>query len=132
MCLSTRRLLPPSRARIPGAWARLPIAIACLAVVSLGAPGAQAEPCSLHLLYELAVTMQDLVPTVHAKVNGKEAVFEADSGAFFSSITPSAAQMFHLSHASSSGPIELIGVGGTTQAWLTRVDTFTIFGMDLP
>jgi tetratricopeptide (TPR) repeat protein/predicted aspartyl protease len=130
MCPSTHRHQPPPHAGAArGARGARAIGLAALALATLGARGAHAEPCSLHKAAELAVTMEDLVPTVHAKVNGKDAVFVADSGAFFSSVTPSAADMFHLSR-SYLGTV--MGVGGTTQAWLTRVDMFTIFDVDLP
>jgi len=97
----------------------------------LSADGAfAAEPCELHRIAELQVTMQDLVPTVHAKINGRDAVFIADSGAFFSIITPSAAETHHLKLARS--PYVVGGIGGDARARMTTVDTFTIFNQDLP
>jgi tetratricopeptide (TPR) repeat protein len=79
---------------------------------------------------QLQVTMQDMRPLVHAGVNGRDAVFIADSGAFFSSLTAAAAKQFGLVLEPVWG-MTAEGVGGDAQMWATKVKTFRIFGMDL-
>jgi tetratricopeptide (TPR) repeat protein/predicted aspartyl protease len=107
--------------------------IAPLALVALlvFAGGAAAEPCKLGRVAQLPVTMEKRLPLVHAAINGKDALFVADSGAFFSTLTPAAARQFNLPLQSAEGLL-VEGVGGTTFAWMTTVKTFTIFGVDLP
>jgi len=69
-----------------------------------------------------------LKPLVHAGINGTDALFLADSGAFFSLITPAAAAQFKLRLEPTRAFIT--GVGGEARAWLTTVRTFTLF--DVP
>ncbi|HUA90267.1 MAG TPA: retropepsin-like aspartic protease, partial [Steroidobacteraceae bacterium] len=69
-------------------------------------------------------------PVVHAKINGADAAFIADSGAFFSTISSSAAQQYHL-HLEFS-PVTLQGIGGMAETWLTRVDAFNFLGANFP
>ncbi|HEX4389214.1 MAG TPA: retropepsin-like aspartic protease, partial [Steroidobacteraceae bacterium] len=95
--------------------------------VSRGVP---AEPCSLHRFAELPVTMAGMSPTVHAKINGDDSLFIADSGAFFSVLTPAGAEQLHLSLQDS--PVKTSGVGGNSRTWMTTVKTFTIFNTDFP
>lgn len=68
-----------------------------LTVVALsGPPTAAVAGCKIGKLAELTVTMTGLRPLVTAKINGADALFIADSGAFFSIITPAAAAQFKL------------------------------------
>lgn len=106
--------------------------MAPLALIALVfAAGAAAEPCKLGRVAELPVTMENRQPLVHAAINGKDALFVADSGAFFSTLTPAAAKQFNLPLQSTEGML-VEGVGGNSFAWMTTVKTFTIFGADLP
>jgi tetratricopeptide (TPR) repeat protein/predicted aspartyl protease len=107
------------------------IAPPALIALLVFAGGAAAEPCKLGRVAQLPVTMENRVPLVHAAINGKDALFVADSGAFFSTLTPAAAKQFNLPLQSAEGLL-VEGVGGTTFAWMTTVKTFTIFGVDLP
>jgi tetratricopeptide (TPR) repeat protein/predicted aspartyl protease len=105
-----------------------PLALSALLVF---AAGAAAEPCKLGRIAQLPVTMENRQPLVHAAINGKDALFVADSGAFFSTLTPAAAKQFNLPLQSTEGML-VEGVGGNSFAWMTTVKTFTIFGADLP
>jgi len=80
----------------------------------------------------LAVTMEDMQPLVHAAINGKDALFIADSGAFFSMLSPAAAHQFNLTLEHVNHNFTVHGVGGASQVWMTTVQTFTIFNLDLP
>jgi tetratricopeptide (TPR) repeat protein len=69
--------------------------IAWVAIFSASAAVA-ADRCVLKSFAELPVTMEDLHPIVTAKINGVDARFVADSGAFYSMLSPAAAAEFKL------------------------------------
>jgi tetratricopeptide (TPR) repeat protein/predicted aspartyl protease len=71
-------------------------------------------------------------PTVHAKINGTDALFLADSGAFYNVLTPAAAAAFKLHAAPHTGEFYVEGVGGAARASVVEVDTFTIFDIPVP
>ncbi len=79
----------------------------------------------------MAVTMIGLRPMVHAQINGTDALFIADSGAFYSALTRAAADQFKLPLGSLPFGFVMKGVGGEAQAWLTHVTTFTLLGVPL-
>jgi tetratricopeptide (TPR) repeat protein len=99
--------------------------------MALAAWAAVAEPCKLGRVAELPVTMQNMRPLVHAEINGKDALFIADSGAFFSSLTPAGAKQFNLRPDTLWG-VWADGVGGSSMMGIATVKTFRIFNMDLP
>src|SRR5262245_50170282 len=85
--------------------------------------------CKVGRIAELPVTMSDMRPLVTAKINGVDAQFIADSGAFFSTIAPASAAEFKL----RTEPLNMFvqGVGGRTQAELTTVKEFTLAGVPI-
>ncbi len=106
-----------------------------LLVAAAGLLGSRAHAagCSLGRLAELPVTMNGLRPLVHAKINGTDALFLADSGAFFSSLTPAAAAEFKLRLVAAPYDLIVRGVGGDAgSVWLTKIQTFTIFDLPVP
>jgi tetratricopeptide (TPR) repeat protein/predicted aspartyl protease len=86
--------------------------------------------CTLAKRAELPVTMIGLRPTIHASINGADALFIADSGAFYSMLTPAAAAEFGLTLKSRG--IALDGAGGSNYYVLTTVNTFTLFNLPIP
>jgi tetratricopeptide (TPR) repeat protein/predicted aspartyl protease len=100
-------------------------AIVALAATLL-ASGAAAAECTLHTVAELPVTMVDMKPIVAAKINGADARFAVDSGAFYSQITPASASQYGLSLA----PTDMFsrGFGGYAREYVARVNSFTIAG----
>ena len=116
--------MPPHRQAAPAASALALLALLC-------GGGAAAEPCKLGHMAELPVTMRNMRPLVHAAINGKDALFIADSGAFFSSLTPAGAKQFNLRPDTVWG-MWADGVGGSSMVAITTVKTFRIFNMDLP
>jgi tetratricopeptide (TPR) repeat protein/predicted aspartyl protease len=103
--------------------------IALLLVVAAAAPLPAAATCKLRVA-EMAVTMSELRPMVHAQINGTDTLFIADSGAFYSMLTRGTAAEFKLPLASLPFGFMLRGVGGEAQGWLTHVSTFTL--LDVP
>lgn len=95
-----------------------------------GPPARAASGCRIGKLAELPVTMNAMRPLVSAKINGTDARFIADSGAFFSMMTPSAAAQLKLRLEQAPFGLDVIGVGGEARTWLTTVKTFTLF--DVP
>ena len=105
----------------------------CIASIGLmtAAPAA-AAPCQVGRILELPVTMQGLRPIVAASINGRDAPFILDSGAFYSTISPGVAKALDLSLDNLPPGFELRGIGGSSQAWATKVRRFTLAGIDIP
>jgi tetratricopeptide (TPR) repeat protein len=101
-------------------------------VVLLAASAAAAAPCTLGRLAELPVTMAGMRPLVHAAINGQDALFLADSGAFYSVLSAAAADEFKLTLHPAPFGFDVRGIGGDSRAWTTEVQTFTIFGLQVP
>jgi tetratricopeptide (TPR) repeat protein len=113
---------PVRRIRI-AAWI---VAPAAAIGVLLAASAAQAG-CALNDVAALAVTMIGPRPTVHASIDGKDAVFLVDTGAFASVISPEAADRRHL-RVHGGGAIGVKGIGGAAYAQTTRVEEFKLGG----
>jgi tetratricopeptide (TPR) repeat protein len=128
MCLRTRSAVAPTQSL----QSRAASVVLTLTLLALAARAAAAEPCKLGRAGELPVTMEGMRPLVHAAINGKDALFIADSGAFFSLLTPAGAHGLNLPLERVNHQFTMRGVGGDAQAWMTTVQTFTIFNMDLP
>src|SRR5579864_1033951 len=128
MCLSAR-LAARARALHAHAASVAPALVLLAALIPQWAP---AEPCKLGRAGELPVTMQNMQPLVHAAINDKDAVFIADSGAFFSVLTLAGAHQFNLILEPAHAGFRLGGIGGQAQAWVTTVQTFTLFNLKLP
>jgi tetratricopeptide (TPR) repeat protein/predicted aspartyl protease len=90
-----------------------------------------AAACKISRIAELAVTMNGLRPMVSAKINGADAQFIADSGAFFSVIAPAKAAEFKLRTEPAPFHLMLRGVGGTAEAMVTNVKVFTLVGVPI-
>ena len=70
-------------------------------------------------------------PTLTAKINGRDAQFLLDSGAFYSMISSATAAQFNLRLRSAPFGFRLTGVGGSTGASITTVKEFTLAGVPL-
>jgi tetratricopeptide (TPR) repeat protein len=103
-----------------------------LALATAAGTPLQSAECHLGRLAELPVTMSGLRPMVHASINGTDALFIADSGAYFNSLTPAAAAALKLHLEPLSPRVAMSGVGGEARGWLTTIKTFTIFGQSIP
>jgi tetratricopeptide (TPR) repeat protein/predicted aspartyl protease len=107
-------------------------AAAALAGLALLVAGpASAEPCKLERMHQLPVTMQDMQPLVHAAINGTDALFVADSGSFFNTLTPAGARQLNLQLEPADG-LYVSGTGGAARTWITTVKSFRILGRDVP
>ncbi|MDB5669709.1 MAG: hypothetical protein JWO25_668 [Alphaproteobacteria bacterium] len=106
------------------------LAAALAAFVAM--PAAAGAACSVQKVAELPVTMADgYRPMVNARINGVETRFIADSGAFYSLISPGVAAANGLKlHAAPPG-FRLGGIGGGTSASLATVKEFTLAGVPI-
>jgi tetratricopeptide (TPR) repeat protein/predicted aspartyl protease len=94
-------------------------------------PAAQAK-CLIAKIAELPVTMTDMKAMVTVNINGIPAVLAADSGAFYSIITPATATQYNLKTYPAPYGLHMSGIGGETEIALTRVKKFTLAGVDIP
>jgi len=108
-----------------------PFPVAVLLLALLVSPVHVAATCKIGKIAELAVTMNGLRPMVSAKINGVDAQFIADSGAFFSVIAPASAAEYKLRTEPAPFPLTLRGVGGSTEALITTVKVFTLVGVPI-
>jgi tetratricopeptide (TPR) repeat protein/predicted aspartyl protease len=92
------------------------------AVSSAQAPG----KCDLGKVAELPITMAGLRPLITAQVNGKDARFLLDSGAFYSMMSTAVAADLKLKLSAAGGTVS--GVGGSTRTWMTKVQDFDFLG----
>lgn len=88
--------------------------------------------CSVGKIAELPVTMDRMGPMIDAKINGAPVRFIADSGAFFSVISPGTALSLRLRTGSGPFGFYIIGINGTASADVVTVKTFTLAGIDIP
>ena len=100
-----------------------------LALTWLATPRVPAATCRLERLPDIPVTMQGLLPTVHAQINGVDARFVADSGAFLQFVTPAAVKQFKLRVDYSFQNLNVQGVGGMEQAQVAWAKSFTLAGV---
>jgi predicted aspartyl protease/tetratricopeptide (TPR) repeat protein len=103
-----------------------PFLLALGLVAALLAAGPVRADCNPRLFAELPVTMRGLRPTVPVKVNGQDAVFFIDTGAFFSVLTPASAARFGVNLRPLPPDITISGAGGGANAYLTTPKTFTL------
>ena len=87
--------------------------------------------CEVGKMLELPVTMAGLRPMVTAQINGHEARFMADSGAFYSLISPGSAAEFGLKLQPAPPNFRLMGIGGEADARVAKVKDFGLAGLAL-
>ena len=104
--------------------------ISVLLVAAAAAPGAAvakpARGCSLSQLAELHVTMEGTSPVIETKINGQAARLIVDTGAFFSLVTPRAAERFGLSPVPLPDGFYLQGAVGRISARAGNAKEFVI------
>jgi tetratricopeptide (TPR) repeat protein len=109
-----------------GPWPTLSLLLVLLLPIS---PPANADQCQLRRL-DVPVTMNGLQPTVTAQIDGADALFVLDSGAFWSTINPAATDQYNLHPDGHRLPgLQVIGVNGRADMKIATVSVFTIFGL---
>jgi tetratricopeptide (TPR) repeat protein/predicted aspartyl protease len=109
-----------NRRRIPG----------LLLALALASAGPAAAKCQFMKLAELPITMSGSRPVVTVMVDGAEARLVADSGAFFSVLTPAAAARLGIKTRMAPG-FEVRGAGGSERVAIGTVKDFAFAGLKL-
>jgi tetratricopeptide (TPR) repeat protein len=100
---------------------------AALAAIGLFAASSAHAECKPHRL-TLPVTMEGLQAVITTKINGEDARFQVDTGAYYSMLTPEAAKKLKAVPAAAP-PVLLGGVGGMTDAEVVEVKEFDFGGI---
>lgn len=108
------------------AWAVMALGLLAL----LGADRAVAE-CKLSKIVELPVTLAGMHPTVTAQINGKDASFIVDSGAFYSMLSPASAAEYGLKTYPAPYGLTVRGIGGAADISVTKIKSFTLVGVPI-
>jgi len=105
----------------------LPTAVASLLLLAPAiVPAAEPAKCKLVRIAEWPVSLQNGLPIIEGRINGKPVGVLLDTGAYASLITkPSAEKLDLLTRAT---PEVVIGVGGRSQVLMTRLEELTIAG----
>ena len=104
----------------------------CLLVTLPLASTAGEKHCRLGRIFELPVNFDGRNATLPGKINGQDAVFQIDSGAFWSTMSAATAARYGL-RAVHSDDFELTvrGVGGSSEARIAAVKELTLFGVPI-
>ncbi len=102
----------------------------CSGASFLSARTAQAG-CELARMLEVPVTMTGLRPLVQAKINDADVQLIADSGSFFSLLSPAAAAQYKIPLSSLPIYYSVLGVNGYAGVSLGSVEHFSIGGITL-
>lgn len=95
-------------------------------MVAGGTANAADKKCSIGQMLELPVTMIDRQPTVPVELNGHRMRLVADSGAFFSSLSPGAAAEYGFKRHGAPMGLYVSGVGGDIRPDVTTIDDFKL------
>jgi len=75
--------------------------------------------------------MNSLRPTINVKINGRDAKFVLDSGAFYSMMSSATAAEYNLKTEMGPFGLRMTGVGGVADVRVARVKELSIFGIAL-
>jgi tetratricopeptide (TPR) repeat protein/predicted aspartyl protease len=98
--------------------------ITALAATALPFSATAQTKCSIGKIIEFPVTMEGLRPIVPATINGHEVRFVADSGAFYSFISPGSAAELSLKLRSAPPGFYVTGVGGAASMSIATAKDF--------
>ncbi|HEY2465900.1 MAG TPA: aspartyl protease family protein [Steroidobacteraceae bacterium] len=114
----------------PTRTALLPAQCAAIALIFLSmAPRTQAaEGCTLGKVAEIPITMAGFRPLITAKINGQDARFVLDSGAFYSMISGATAAEYNLRLKAGPYGLRVQGIGGAVTTNIATVKDFGIAG----
>jgi len=99
-----------------------------LLVGGFAVAAANAAKCQLQQYAELPVTMSEMRAQISGTINGRPALFVADSGAFFSMLSRESADKFQLRVGFLPPEIGVRGVGGAEVAGQTTIKEFSLVG----
>jgi len=108
---------------------KLRIAVLLAVGMSACATDGSAKKCELRALGELPVTMIGTRPIIQGTINGEPARFLADSGSFFSILTPERAAKHDLRSRPLPQGFVVRGIGGAERMRLVRVPELALDGL---
>jgi tetratricopeptide (TPR) repeat protein/predicted aspartyl protease len=100
--------------------------LSCSLLLAAAPSAAADKKCRIAQLLEFPITMESLRPTVLAQINGRDARFLLDSGAFYSLISAATAATYQLRLQPAPFNFRIEGIGGTTDVSEAFVSQFTI------
>jgi tetratricopeptide (TPR) repeat protein len=106
-----------------------PLAIASLTLAAM--PDLGFAKCQVGKVVELPITMAGLVPLVPVKINGKDAKFILDSGAFYSMMSAATAAEYDLKLKAAPDGLSVHGIGGFISTSVANVREFTVAGITI-
>ncbi len=107
--------------------------LAALVAAALALVASEASAgCTIRGVATLKVTMDGTRPMVPAKINGVGALFIADSGSFFSMLSPASVSRFQLKEREEGGKGAIMGVGGEVPVGSAEVKAFALAGATIP
>jgi tetratricopeptide (TPR) repeat protein/predicted aspartyl protease len=104
--------------------------LAAVAAILRIAPAHAAADCKAQKI-EVPVTLFGMRALVDAKINGQDAKFVFDSGAFYSMISAATAAQFGLKLSNAPSGMYIEGMGGSAQASVATVKEFTLVGIPI-
>jgi tetratricopeptide (TPR) repeat protein len=106
--------------------------VLALLLLPIASVRAFASSCQLGKMLEFQVTMTNLRPLVNANINDAAVRLLVDSGAFFSILSQASVTELNLSTYPAPRGFYITGIGGgTANAAITKVKTFTLAGVSL-
>src|ERR1700726_3109613 len=97
-----------------------------LSALALFAAGSASAACQFAKIADVPVTMDGLRPTIMTKINGQDAKFLVDTGAFFSGVTPETVAKYGLKSTIAPFGMMVHGVGGQSRDLrAVRADSFS-------
>ena len=107
-----------------------PVSVALVSLIALASAGEASAACQFQKIADVPVTMEGLRPTIMAKINGQDAKFLVDTGAFFSGVTTDTAGKYGLKHSIAPFGRKLQGVGGVSRDMqAVAAESFVFAGM---
>ncbi|MFI4966270.1 MAG: aspartyl protease family protein [Caulobacterales bacterium] len=101
-----------------------------LAAGTLGVAAPASAACQFQKIVEVPVTMDGLRPTITAKINGQDAKFLVDTGAFFGAVSPDTAAKYNMKRTVAPFGLTLEAVGGAKHdAQAVEAQNFTFAGV---
>lgn len=128
----TRNVTSRKPARGGGTKLLAVVALWLLAATFASLPAhASNKKCHIGKVVDLPITMNSLRPQIPTKINGQEAKFILDSGAFYSMISSATAAEYKLKLSPGPYGLTVVGVGGSTEVQIATVKDFNLVGVDL-
>ena len=115
----------------PGTRARRALLAAAVAAAGLQCPAPALAGCKIQRM-ELPVKMVGRRAVATVQINGTDVPLIVDSGAFFSMLTPAAAEQLHLGTHSLPWGMTVHGLTGKAEARATTVDRLGVLGGEIP